>query len=217
MCEGEFVFGRSAFVAQSANHSAIVRHRLYSEYMRWTKVRKLVQESFADSVRDRVDVHVTNADPRGTSWQDTCTQGWISLDGEVVAHIDPHSLRKLTLSLPSADKSNADRQVILIVQPRTEQKVPPGAEVGAFLDFPKACWEYLHSNLNESLHSPDPFLSSLAVLNAKVGRQRLQRMSTWDLHPLTRAMVDFRMGAERDARIHALRLKSSAPQGAERL
>ena len=67
------------------------------------------------------------------------------------------------------------------------------------MDFPNACWEYLHSNLNESLHNPDPFVSSLAVLNAKVGRTRLQRASTWDLHPLTRAMLDFRMTAEKDS------------------
>jgi hypothetical protein len=168
--------------------------------MRWSKVRKLVRESFADSVRDHVDVHVTNADPRGTAWSDRCKQGWISVDGVVVAHTDPHRLRKLTLSLPSSDEDNGSRQIILIVEPRARQKVPSGAEVGSFLDFQDACWEYLHSNLNESLRSPDPFVSSLAVLNAKVGRTRLRRMSTWDLHPLTRAILDFRLAAERDAR-----------------
>jgi hypothetical protein len=130
-----------------------------------------------------------------------CKQGWISVDGEVVAHIDPHSLRKLTLSLPSPDENNGSRQIVLMVEPRVRQAVPPGAEVGAFLDFPEACWEFLHSNLNESLHSRDPIVSSLAVLNAKVGRQRLQRMSNWDLHPLTRAMLTFRMAAEREARL----------------
>jgi hypothetical protein len=163
----------------------------------------LVQESFADSVRDRVSVHVTNADPRGVRWQDRCKQGWISVDGAVVAHIDPHGLRKLTLSLPVPGKNTEHRRVMLIVQPRPGQKVPSGAEVGTFLDFPEACWEYLHSNLNESLHSSDPFVSSLAVLNAKVGRQRLHRMSTWNLHPLTRAMLDFRIEAEQDVRVLA--------------
>lgn len=121
------------------------------------------------------------------------------MDGRVVAQIEPHSLRKLTLSLPFPGKENAERQVILIVQPRTGQKVPSAAEMGAFLDFPRACWEYLHSNLNDSLHSHDPFVSSLAVLNAKVGRQRLRRLSASELHPLTRAMLEFRMDAERSA------------------
>lgn len=169
--------------------------------MRWTKVRKLVRESFAESVRDRVDVRVTNADPRGVSWQDRCKQGSITVDGVVVAHIDPHRLRKLTLSLPVANKRGSERHITLIVEPRPEQKMPPGAEVGEFMDFPDACWEYLQSNLNESLRSADPFVSSLAVLNAKVGRQRLKRMATWELHPLTHAMLDFRIEAERIAPI----------------
>ncbi len=166
--------------------------------MRWSKVRKLVEESFADSVRDRVKVHVTNADPRGVPWQDTCKRGWISVDGVVVAQIEPHYLRRLTLSLP---RRGAGREVMLIVEARPEQTVPPGAVAGAFLDFTEACWEYLHSNLNESLNSGDPFISSLAVLNAKVGRQRLQRLSALDLHSLTRWMLDFGMDAERDARL----------------
>lgn len=160
-------------------------------------MRKLVEESFADSVRGRVKVHVTNADPRGVPWQDTCNRGWISVDGVVVAQIEPHYLRRLTLSLP---RRGASREVILIVEARPEQTMPSGAVAGAFLDFPEACWEYLHSNLNKSLHSGDPFVSSLAVLNAKVGRQRLQRLSTFELHSLTRWMLDFRMDAERDAR-----------------
>ena len=166
-------------------------------------MRKLVRESFADSVRDRVDVHVSNADPRGTAFADECKVGWITVDGEVVAHFDPHRLRRLTLSLPSSEENTSARRSSLIVQPRARQAVPPGAELGAFLDFTRACWEYLHSNLNESLSSSDPFVSSLAVLNAKVGRQRLQRMSNWNLHPLTRAMLEFRMLAEREARLAA--------------
>ena len=178
--------------------------------MRWSKVRKLVRESFADSLRDRVDVRVTNASPRGAPWRDACHQGWITVDREVVAHLDPHHLRKLTLTLPITGDRSADRHVSLIVQPRPRQAVPSGAQVGAFLDFSPACWEYLHSNLNESLQSEDPFISSLAVLNAKVGRQRLERASMRNLHPLTRAMLDFRLEAERDAPTRALALATSA-------
>ncbi len=184
--------------------------RLILSVMRWTRVRKLIREGFADSVRDRVDLRVTNADPRGTSRRDTCNEGWISVDGTVVAHIDPHRLRKLTLTIPAPHGGAGERQVVLIVEPRQEQKVPAGAEVGEFLDVPQACWEYLHSNLSKSLLSSDPFISSLAVLNAKVGRQRLRRMATRNLHPLTRAMLNFRLEAERDARSRAGALTTTA-------
>ena len=168
--------------------------------MRWSKVRSLVRDSFADSVRDRVDVRVTNADRRGFSGYGSCMAGSISVDGHVVAHIDPHRLRRLTLSLPASGESGAAHEIVLIVQPRPKQAAPQGALVGEFLDFQDACWEYLQSNLNESLSSADPIVSSLAVLNARVGRQRLRRVATRELHLLTRAMLDFRIEAERHAR-----------------
>jgi hypothetical protein len=101
----------------------------------------------------------------------------------------------LTLNLPA---SRGGRKKTIIVQPRPEQGAPPGTQIGDFVDFPEACWTYLQSNVGESLQSADPFISSLAVLSAKVGRQRLRQMSMRDLHPLTRYMLEFRMGAERD-------------------
>lgn len=164
--------------------------------MRWSKVRKLVRETFADSVRDRVDVLVTNADPRGSSRVKRVRSRSI----ESSSRTSTPTACKLTLSLPIAGEPGHDRHVVLVVQPRPEQEAPPETVVGEFLDFPQACWEYLHSSVNESLESADPFVSSLAVLNAKVGRQRLRRMMNGDLHPLTRAMLDFRMDAEQQAR-----------------
>jgi hypothetical protein len=167
--------------------------------MRWTKVRKLVHDSFADSVRGRVKVNVTNADPRGTPWADTCTRGWISVDRRVIARVDPHHLRRLSLWLPRTNEGS--QQTMLLVEPyHPRQEIPAGAQAGTFMDLQDACWQYLHSSLNDSLHSPDPFVSSLAVLNAKVGRTRLERALTWELHPLTGALLHFRLEAEKAAR-----------------
>jgi hypothetical protein len=149
--------------------------------MRWSKVRKLVQESFADSVRGRVRIDVTNAHPRGDARRDGCKKAWITVDGRVVAYYNPLSPQLLTLR-----RADSVREIPVFTQPRP--------------DFSEACWEYLHSSVNDSLQNPDPFVSSLAMLNTKVGRTRLQRASTLDLHPLTRAMLEFRLQAEREAR-----------------
>jgi hypothetical protein len=64
-------------------------------------------------------------------------------------------------------------------------------------DLMLACWAYLHLyTLNEALISPNPILAALAVLNAKVGWHRLRRISERRLHPLSRALLDFRLAAE---------------------
>ena len=72
--------------------------------------------------------------------------------------------------------------------------VKPG-EFSRF-DLHEACREYAHSVVNESLRSDNPLIVSLAVLNGKVGRTRLRKLSSGKLHPLTRALLDFRLKAE---------------------
>jgi hypothetical protein len=151
--------------------------------MRWSKVRKLVHESFADSVRRRVRIDVTNAHPRGVEWRDNCKIGRMTVDGRVVARLDPHSQPQLTLRIGDNSGEEGVR-----------------TQAGTFMDPAMACWEYLHSSVNDSLRSQEPFVSSLAMLSAKVGRTRLQRALAWELHPLTLAMLKFRLEAERQAR-----------------
>jgi hypothetical protein len=170
--------------------------------MQWTKVRKLVHDSFADAVRDRVQVNVTNAHPRRKMafCADNCTHGSISVDGRVIAQTDPTPLKRMTLSLPWTSEGEVESKTQVIVEPFSGQKVPAGARTGTFMELTEACWQYLHSSIADSLASPDPFVSSLAMLNAKVGRTRLRRALDWDLHPLTRAMLEFRLKAELDAR-----------------
>jgi hypothetical protein len=52
--------------------------------------------------------------------------------------------------------------------------------------------------LKDSLESENPLIKSLAVLNVKVGKGRLIELAKQNLHPLTRALLGFRIEAERD-------------------
>jgi hypothetical protein len=66
----------------------------------------------------------------------------------------------------------------------------------SIMDLGEACYEYLHSSVSESLTSRDPFVQSLAILSAKVGRQRLRRLANQELHPLVAEVLRFRIEAE---------------------
>jgi hypothetical protein len=66
-------------------------------------------------------------------------------------------------------------------------------------DLHEACWKYIHSSINESVSSPNPLIQSLAVLSARVGKNRLRRFASRDLHPLTQALLAFRLRAEASA------------------
>ncbi len=58
----------------------------------------------------------------------------------------------------------------------------------------------MHQSVKDSLESENPLIKSLAVLNAKVGKGRLIEIAKQNLHPLTRALLDFRIEAERELR-----------------
>lgn len=172
--------------------------------MRWSKVRKLVEESFADSVRGRVTIHVTNADPRGTSRQETCKRSWIRIDGETVADLDRHA-NVLTLRTPGAGGSRIERRGL--VHPFTRESRNP-SETDKILDLTQAAWAYHQSNVSAALSSPDPFVQSLAILSSRVGRQRLRRLEQMALHPLPRLVLRFRLKAERDRAAETGRIDS---------
>jgi hypothetical protein len=151
--------------------------------MRWSKVRKLVEESFAESVRGRVTVHVANY-PRIRSRHCDCSYGWIAIDGKPFVHTDTHLAYKLVRS-----------NVYLTTDAGYEQSSELPVRLPG--DLSDACWEYLHSSVSNSLASPNPLIASLAVLSGRVGKQRLRRMLHAKLHPLTRALLEFRMQAEK--------------------
>jgi hypothetical protein len=153
--------------------------------MRWSKVRKLVEDSFAESVRGRITVHVANY-PRVRSRFCNCSYGWLAIDGRPLVHTDTHLANKL---VRSNDYLTTDAEY---EEPSELPSRLPG-------DLSYACWEYLHSSVSESLASPNPLIASLAVLNARVGKQRLRRMAGAKLHPLTRALLDFRLQAEAES------------------
>jgi hypothetical protein len=162
--------------------------------MRWSKVRKLVEDSFAESVRGRVTVH-------GTTYSSytacKCGRGWIAIDGKDRA--DMQSLLQWPRYQSQGVATNAWGQPLLQASERHERcLVEPGEFTRAQLF--EACFEYIHSNPHACLVSDNPLIRSLAVLNAKVGGHRLaQHASGAELHPLERALLELRLEAERSS------------------
>jgi hypothetical protein len=157
--------------------------------MRWSKLRKLVEDSFAESVRGRVHVY-------STRYQCSCGRGWLTIDGEELANL---------CSLLSGSRYRAFYHETTKTECRKhpavkdeERKIGNAVEPGEFsrFDLYEACWAYVHSNVNDSLKSENPLVVSLAVLDYRVGKGRLRKLSAQPLHPLTSALLDFRMKVE---------------------
>ena len=162
--------------------------------MRWSKVKKLVENSFAESVKKRVKVYSTHYSLC------TCGRGWITVDKKELVNLCTEQSRNKYKSL-FHESSNVNCAVHSAVpdEERTPNKLVEDGEFSRF-DLHIACWDYLHQSIKDSLESENPLIKSLAVLSVKVGKGRLIEIAKQNLHPLTRALLDFRLEAESELR-----------------
>jgi len=164
--------------------------------MRWSKVRKLVEESFAPSIRQRVAVHATRGRNQGGPTRCECGWGWITIDRRTLAVFDTH-ISRLQFGRYYHESTGSEFGGH---PPITDAERTPGVlvEPGEFsrYDLNESCWQYLHSSIQESLASENPLVRSLAVLSYRVGKRRLRALANEPLHPLTRKLLEFRLEAE---------------------
>ncbi|MEX0750045.1 MAG: hypothetical protein WD359_04475 [Dehalococcoidia bacterium] len=160
--------------------------------MRWSKVRQLTEASFADSVRGRVRLNVTTDDPR-TMGRMECLRSSIIVDRRELVRLERHN-RKLVVTVLDQN-GRVTKEVRFLVNPYDGSALS-ARETENVMDLTTACWQYLHSAVGESLASADPFVQSLAILSAKVGKQRLRRLATTPLHLMPAEFLKLRLAAE---------------------
>lgn len=158
--------------------------------MRWSKVKKLVEDSFAESVKGRVKVYSTHYSLC------TCGRGWITVDKKELVNLCTELSRNKYRAVfhESSNVSCAAHSGVLNEE-RTPNKLVEEGEFSRF-DLHIACWNFLHQSIKDSLESENPLIKSLAVLNTRVGKCKLKKIAEQELHPLTRALLDFRVKAE---------------------
>lgn len=157
--------------------------------MKWSKLKQRVEESFAPSVRGRVRLY-------STRYQCSCGRGWITVDGQEIADLSTRaSALKYGAYYHENTSTPCKRHPAVLDNQRTPGTLVEKGEFSRF-DLHRACWELVHNNVRDSLKSKNPLIVAMAILHEKVGKQTLQRMSQKQLHPLSRALLEFRMQAE---------------------
>lgn len=159
--------------------------------MRWSKVRSLVENSFAASMQGRVTVHQT----RYATCK--CTgRAWLCFDGRQVATFSANeALNADGRGYRYSNWSNGE-----FIQPLVLVRAHDHAvEKGEFTnyDFTWACWDYLQEPISASVSSANPLQQTLAILSSRVGKRRLRVLLGQQLHPLPAAALRFRAEAER--------------------
>jgi hypothetical protein len=148
--------------------------------MKWSRLKSLAEERFAAEVKHRVALHST------AYGQCTCGRFWITVDGRELANL-------CTRAYWNRRRYGPDMA--------SEQSLGKFAEMPVeYGEFSRqqayqAVWQFVHDlSIDKALVSDNPLHQALAVLDARVGRRRLEQLEAQDLHPLVHALLEVRLG-----------------------
>lgn len=145
--------------------------------MRWSKLRHLVKERFAEELQGRLDI---NSAAYGNC---SCGHVWLTWDGEVIANFCTRAN-----SIANGWERGAEHQ-----NPAWKSQLVEFGELSR-QDAYKACWAFLHElSIEEAFADEDPLVGTLAIADARIGKRRLVRVDPETLHPLVRKTYELRM------------------------
>lgn len=154
--------------------------------MKWSKLKTLVEERFAESLVDRLNINSTRY---GNC---ACGRAWLTLDGEEIANF---CTRAYYNRYPYGDKKNDQG----ITSEQAKRYAKQSVEYGELSrqDAYKACWEFIHDlTIDQALADSDPLIQTLAVIDSRVSKKKLANLQTLKLHPLAEKLLGIRLQAE---------------------
>ncbi len=148
--------------------------------MRWSKLRKLVEDRICDELKGRIAI---NSTAYGNC---TCGHAWVTLDGEILANFCTRAYYNEHYEGSSSEKTKKKYQDQFVVYGEGRRQ-----------DFYASCWDYVHSaSVDDALEETDPPMQAFAVIDKRVGKRRLAKIDPDTLHPLARRLFEERMKSQ---------------------
>lgn len=148
--------------------------------MRWSKLKKLVEERFSETAQGRVHFYAT----RHHKSSECITRGWITVDGEEIFEASTlrERLQQFQREAPERHKAAGYKDYDA-----------DGIEEIAGWDFARQLFNYLNMKPSDALSSDSPILQALAVLDARTGKRSLEKIRGTKHHQLVERMLKLRM------------------------
>jgi hypothetical protein len=156
--------------------------------MKWSKLKSLVESRFAPSVAKRIAIYSTRY---GNC---TCGRAWLTLDGKEIANF---CTRAYFNRKHKIDRVCQGQQSLESTANESQSK-PFGCGELTRQDAYAACWAFIHElSIEQAIADSDPLVQSLAILDSRMGKNRLARLDETRLHPLARKLMHTRIEAEK--------------------
>ena len=164
--------------------------------MRWSKLRALVENRFDPEIRNNISI--------SSAAYGSCSCGhlWITIDKKIVANFctrafyNRHLYQERRPKIFGGGKNPCPIPPYITVSNNAKYGEVDYGEMsrqGAY----SSCWEFIHTlHIDNAISSDNPLIQSLAVLDKRVGQQRLIAMQRKVLHPLFKCLLDYRLSKQ---------------------
>ena len=160
-------------------------HQIKFADVKWSKLKKSIEDRFADSVKGKVKIYTT----RYTIGSNFMVRGWITINGEEIANFStPDNYNKFSWNTPDIDKRIPENE-------RTENSAVEKGEFSRY-EFFDACNSFLNLSIEDALICPNPIVKAFAVIDSRFGKRRMLSFNNENEHPLVLKLLDFRMKEE---------------------
>ena len=169
---------------------------------KWSKLKKDLEERLADSLKDRVQYHITHY---GSGDSYTNSRGWITLDGQEVINASTtkfltkyyrvaHEVRVINNTL---DYRDAIQRAGYYDAYEQAERVAHQDGHFSMADFILACETYVSLSIDEARSSQNMLIRAFSMFDRRLGKRQLAKVERADFeHQLVRKFYQIRCEAE---------------------
>lgn len=156
--------------------------------MRWSRLRKELKEKLADNLKDRLDYHLTTY----KNSNGYIGRAWITWDGKEILNFSNQDTwnKYRSYSNELAGTEYISHKAIESFE-RTEGKIMEKGEFSKY-DFSENAYLFLNMNIQEAANSENLILKSLAVVDKRIGKKTLLKISQSENHPIIKHLINLR-------------------------
>jgi hypothetical protein len=171
--------------------------------MKWSKLKKTAESLLADSLRDRVQYHVTRYG--GPHLSQDMTRAWITFDKEELADFSTmkwlynyyrlaHEIREVNHCQDYLDESQKEGYYASYQQADT---IMDQQGIYSRQGFIEALEVYLQMSIEEAISSDNTIIRAISMLDRRVGKRRLRQIEFSETeHPLVKRFYELRCDVE---------------------
>jgi hypothetical protein len=164
--------------------------------MKWSKLKKRVEENLADSVKGKVEFFTTAyRKPNSINGR-----GWITVEKEEIVNFSSKDSafiygRYYNETTPDNKRRHATHDKIDPIE-REEGRLTERGEFSRF-DLHICMFESLNMTVAKMIEHDSPIVQSLGILDKRTGTRTLEKLSKYNLDSLPQFFLEYRLKNEK--------------------